>query len=389
MKLIFVALLLSVQPGKAAELPSWGMTENQYKLPNFNNRMGGIGKQALKNNWQLKVTAPAAWHSTIRNALTNRGERDVQMSLKNSVYQSISITAVPGAKIAQISPSSASNTTVQKQVVIDKPEIDTEIEAPDFGKHAFDNNKEDLLENLAEINLGVPTATVKKGGVSKKPSVQVESTVSEQVEAVVKEQSSIEPEVAVMVTEDVDADKEALRKRYARSKRVEKLLSYNNIKTKDELYVKNSAVLIKRFLNQGVVLFFWMKEAYDPAVHKLIEKGSGKYRKDPEAIQGDTPNVKKVQQKKVIDPTNLNFVAVNDNVEDQDDLRREHIKNKRVKYTIAAKKLKKSDLIYIQNQTILVERKLSQGQAIYYWLVGDTTITREVETKGDNKFVIK
>lgn len=385
MTLIATSLMMMTQLSLAAELPSWGLTESQYKLPNFNKRMGEIGKQASDNNWQLRVTAPADWHGNIRNALTNIGERDVQMSLKDSVYQSISITAAPGAKIAKISPSSSSNTTVQKQVVIDKPQIDTAVEAPDFGETAFASNSEDLLENLPEIDLGVPATTPTTPAVTattrstatpvSKPAVQKPTPVA-----------AVPASAAAMVSEN----KEFLRKRHARTKRVDKELSYASINAKDELFIKDSVVLIKRFVNQGVVLYFWMKESYDPAVHKLVERGSGKFKKDANAVAGDQPAAKPVvETKQVIDPTQLNFVAVDTMVEDQDDLRREYIRNKRVDYTISANNLQKGDMLYIQNQTVLVERELSQAQSAYYWLVGDTTITQEVETKGDNSFEIK
>ncbi|MCX7554886.1 hypothetical protein OS175_13485 [Marinicella sp. S1101] len=399
MTVIATSLMMMTQLSLAAELPSWGLTESQYKLPNFNKRMGEIGKQAYDNNWQLRVTAPADWHGSIRNALTNIGERDVQMSFKDSVYQSISITAAPGAKIAKISPSSTSNTTVQKQVVIDKPQIDTAVEAPDFGETAFASNTEDLLDNLPEIDLGVPTSTpatpavqkpVAQKPVAQKPIAQKPVAQKPVAQKPVAQKPTPVAAVPTSASALLSENREFLRKRHARAKRVEKELSYASINSKDELFIRDSVVLIKRFVNQGVVLYFWMKESYDPAVHKLVEMGSGKFKKDADAVSGDQPESKPVVEvKQAIDPTNLNFVAVDTMVEDQDELRREYIRNKRVDYTISANQLKKGDMLYIQNQTVLVERKLSQAQSAYYWLVGDTTITQELETKGDNSFEIK
>lgn len=401
-KLLCLTFLFLSQQTIANELPSWGMTENQYKLPNFANKMSEIGEVAEKNNWQLKVTAPADWHSTIRSALTKMGERDVQMSFKDSVYKSISISAAPGAKIAKISPSTT-NTTVQKQVVIDKPQIDTEVDAPDFGDTSFESNKEELLENLAEIELKVPTvqsAPVKTIKSEPTPTAsnnpaQIAATKPAEVSSPVTQPPVVNAPVTPTpasdvnnVVENIEENKEVLRKRHARTKRVDKKLSYANIKSKDELFIKGSVVLVKRFINQGVVLYFWMKEAYDPTVHKLVEKGSGKYQKDPEAVKGDTPG-KKVVEEKEIAPTKLDFVAVDSAIDDQDDLRRENIRNKRVDYTITAEKLKKGDILYVKNQTVLVERRLSQAQSAYYWLLGDTTITKEVERKNDHKFIIK
>ncbi|MGJ8663775.1 MAG: hypothetical protein ACSHWU_08995, partial [Marinicella sp.] len=156
-------------------------------------------------------------------------------------------------------------------------------------------------------------------------------------------------------------------------------------------FIKDSVVLIKRFVNQGVVLYFWMKEDYDPQNHKLIEKGSGKYKKDDEAIAGETPEEKAQEQvvEEVIKETNLDFIAVDDMVEDQDDLRRDYGRNKRVDHSINASQLKEDDVLYVQNQTVLVVRPITRSQNVYLWLVGDTTINREVERKDDNMFIIK
>jgi len=420
MKKLILSAMLLLSAASWAELPSWGMTENQYKLPNFSNKMGEVGAQAYKNNWLLKVTAPSDWHSTIRDAMTKTGERDVQVSFKDSVYQSISISAVPGAKTAKISPSTSNGAIVQKQVVIDKPEIDTAIEAPDFGDTDFKNNTSELLESLSAMEMTVPTVQVKTPprrqrvkNVAVQPKVAQQSTVvqTEQVTAQAEEAVKSAPKKAVVVApptqaqpepvvvptvadvkDSVEALKEELRKRHARTKRVHKLLKYSNINSKDELFINGPVVLIKRFINQGVVLFFWMNESYDPTVHKLVEKGSGKYKKDPTAIAGATPGKEQVEEQKIakeIMATNLDFVAVDSAEEDQDDLRGDFIRNKRVDYSISADRLKQGDILYVQNQTVLVERPLTSSRSAYFWLVGDTTINSEVERKSDNRFVIK
>lgn len=392
MKKIFLSVMLLMSAASWAELPSWGLTENQYKLPGFSSKMSEIGAQAASNNWMLKVTAPNDWHKVIRNALTKTGDRDVQVTFKDSVYQSITITAVPGAKIAQISPSQSNGSPVQKQVVMDKPEIDTAVEAPDFGDTSFNNNTSELLEDIGSIEMTLPT--------SAEVSPQTQAAVATKqprpttVPAAVKPQIQNQPVTAAVTTvSDSDASieetKENLRKRYARTKRVDKLLSYNNINTKDELFIEGQVVLVKRFINQGVVLFFWMQELYDPAIHKLVDRGSGKYQKDTEAAEGETPIQAKAEVVDSIQPTNLDFIAVDSAIEDQDDLRRDNIRSKRVDYSLSADQLKEDDILYVRNQTVLVERPITSSQSVYFWLVGETTINREVERTGDHKFVIK
>jgi len=389
MNKILTIMMLLVATLSQAELPSWGMTENQYKLPNFNAKIGEIGEQAAKNNWLLKITAPKDWHNKIRMGLTDSGARDVQVNFKDSLYNSIAISAAPGIKMAQVSSSDASTTTVQKQVVIDKPEIDTEVDAPDFGKIEIESNGDELLGEISNLEIPVPVTQP----TDTRPAAQPTRPAPQAVAPNTGDQVA-EP-VAMSLSEQSMAmreeNKEELRKRHARTKRVDKLLSYASINSKDDLFIQGDVVLIKRFINRGVVLFFWMKEAYDPSIHKLVEKGSGKYQKDPEAVAGDqvADADEQVEEAVEITPTNLDFVAVDNVVEDQDDLRRSYARNRRVDLSISASQLKSEDILYVQNQTVLVERPITSSQSTYFWLVGDTTINMEVERTGDNEFEIK
>ena len=386
MKKLMICVLLITSINSWAQLPSWGMTEIQYKMPNFETKMSEIGAQAYDNNWLLKVTAPADWHNKIRMALSNGGERDVQVSFKDSVHQSITISAAKGAKVAKIS-SSSSNTTVQKQVVIDKPEIDTEVEAPDFGDTKFSSNNDELLENIAAMEIEVPKGTV--AAVETPPAAPEPKPV-----AATPTPKPTQTATTAVDNEAVDEGdlREALRKRHARTKRVDKEMSYDNISSRDDLFVNGTEVLIKRFVNQGVVIYFWMKENYDPTVHQFVEKGSGKYQKDEAAVassEAKSGNQAAAEPEVEVKPTELGFVAVDTDIDDQDELRKDHARNKRADLSINADQLKEDDILYVLNQTVLVERPITSAQSAYFWLVGDTTITREVERKGDNKFVIK
>lgn len=383
-----------------AELPSWGMTENQYKLPNFNAKMKEIGSQAAKRNWLLKITAPKDWHNKIRSGLTDSGAMDVQVNFKDSLHQSITITAAPGIKMAKVTPSTT-NTTVQKQVVIEKPEIDTEVDAPEFGDIEIKSNTDDLLEGLNDIEIAIPQANAKTTVQELKEEVKqvvtttkpVEPPVQKPVKPVVQHASKPSTEATEPTIQHnevmLEASKEKLRKRHARTKRVDKLLSYDSIKSKDDLFIDGSVVLIKRFINQGVVLYFWMKENYDPSIHKLVEKGSGKYRKDPTAVQGDEPGSAQKTSVEEKHLTNLDFIAVDTDIESQDDLRKDFARNKRVNVNIKADQLKEGDVLYALNHTVLVERRITRAQSAYFWLVGETAIPRKVERKDDNRFIVR
>lgn len=380
MKKLLIITMLFISAYSSAELPSWGMTENQYKLPNFNSKMNEIGKQAANNNWLLKITAPKDWHRKIQSGLTNTGARDVQVNFKDSLYQSISITAAPGLKLAKVS-SGNDTSTVQKQVVIDKPDIDTGVEAPEFGDIKIESNTNQLLENIGNMDIAVPKPTADKQ-TSKTNQVTATNVVNTS-----SERSSVEIDDTDLSVQEI---KEILRKRHARSKRVERVISFNKINNKDELFVQGQVVLVKRFVNQGVVLYFWMKEAYDPAVHQLIEKGSGKYELAEGANTESTDEISSdnssVAEELVI--TNLDFVAVDTDIEAQDELRKDYARNKKVDVNITANQLKEDDLLYVKNNTVMVERPITRSQSAYFWLIGETAIPREVERKDDNQFKV-
>ena len=144
--LMVIILLTGVVVAK--ELPSWGMTESQYKMPNFTNKMQKIGDQAVKNDWLLKITAPKDWHGKIRAALSQHGAKNVQINFKDSLYKSITISATPGMELKSTTVETTQPAVAKKQVVIDKPEMDTEIEAPEF-----DNNFKagDILADMDEL----------------------------------------------------------------------------------------------------------------------------------------------------------------------------------------------------------------------------------------------
>ncbi|MCW8870945.1 MAG: hypothetical protein OQK49_09595 [Proteobacteria bacterium] len=393
-KLLLLMILLASQVG-AKELPSWGMTESQYKMPNFVSKMQQIGSQAVSNDWLLKITAPKDWHSKIRMALSHRGEKNVQINFKDSLYKSITITATPGMALKSSNSQNQQPAVAKKQVVIEKPEMDTEIEAPEFEN---DFKADDILADMGEIELTIPS----NGNAANEPVNATKKPTSEDdaVEKIVTKEESKLPQTAQFTVENSDKEalKENLRKRYARGKAVDKSISYDHITDQDDLYVADDVVLVKRYVNRGVAVYYWMKEAYDPNQHRLTEKGSGKYVKTVDAtVQTGQSRPQSLSSQesdsdiKIENPASevFNFVAVIDNQDVQDQLRRDFIRNKAVNNTLKASQLKSEDILYVSDKTVLVERPLGNSRSAYYWLEGDTTMQKSIEHKGAQKFVIQ
>lgn len=386
--LMVIILLTGVVVAK--ELPSWGMTESQYKMPNFTNKMQKIGDQAVKNDWLLKITAPKDWHGKIRAALSQQGAKNVQINFKDSLYKSITISATPGMELKSTTVKTTQPAVAKKQVVIDKPEMDTEIEAPEF-----DNNFKagDILADMDELELTLPD----NGKTEKKPR-QITHASNQQVVKADSRETSNQPETSQSDAQNQDKAliKENLRKRYARSKTVDRTISYENITDEDELFVSDDVVLVKRYVNRGVAIYYWMQEAYNPETHHLIDKGSGKFAKigdassDSEKPIADNRSTDE-DSGKIDNPAAkfFDFVAVTDDLDRQDQLRRDYIRNKSVNNTIKASQLNPKDILYVSNHTVLVERPLGNSRSAYFWLVGDTRIEQPIEHTGPNKFVIQ
>ena len=82
-----------------AELPSWGLTKQQYESSEVVTRLVEIGKIANKKNYKLSITAPMDWHEKIRNNLTQENKLQVQLIFKDSLYESVSLVAEKGTKL--------------------------------------------------------------------------------------------------------------------------------------------------------------------------------------------------------------------------------------------------------------------------------------------------
>jgi len=380
-KLLLVMMLLAGQVG-AKELPSWGMTEVQYKMPNFTTKMQKIGDQALKNDWLLKITAPKDWHSKIRTALSDQGTKNVQINFKDSLYKSITITATPGMAIKSTNSQNNQPAVAKKQVVIEKPEMDTQIEAPEFNN---DFKANDILADIGEIELALPS-NGQINNNSMEPKKKSSAVIGET-------EKNLSDNVTADENNNQQAIRENLRIRHARGKTVDKTISYANITDKDDLYVADDIVLVKRYVNRGVAIYYWMQEAYNPNQHRLIEKGSGKYVKSKQgsdqAIMHHTESDKKVQPSQNPGSQLFDFIAVTDNQAVQDQLRRDFIRNKAVNSTLSASQLKSKDILYISEQTVLVVRPLGNSLHTYFWLKGETNTQQSIKQMGPQKFVIQ
>ncbi|WP_154221905.1 hypothetical protein [Marinicella rhabdoformis] len=399
MKKLLILSMLLMSAVVLAQLPSWGMTEQQYKMPNRPAKLEDIGKEAVNNKWQLKVIAPQAWHSNIRAGLSKGGERNVMMTFKDSLHQSVSITATKAKYMGQTVKSSGNNQVVQKQVVIDdKPEIDTTVERPEFGDE-FMAGKPTVAE--VEIDMALPKSEHKVVKNAPKPTKTVSQPKPVQKPVVKPEPKSVavvevEPEAGEVETEEERADevrdaaKTYLRKRYAKNKKANGTLSYGSITEDDELYIKDNVVLIVREKNSRT-FYYWMKGTFDQSVHAIKHKSQERYEKTEAAVAVVKAASSKADDSKseVVERTSLVFTAVDDVSSDQDVLRRDHIRNKAVTKAYSAEQLKSGDLVYTRNDTALVVRRLSRTNEIYFWLKGDVNITENIEMMKPDEFKIK
>lgn len=402
MKKILTLTLLLLSPFIwAKEMPSWGMTEKQFKMPNFTTKMQEIGDQAFKNNWLLKITAPEDWHNKIRSGLSREGENNVQINFKDSLYKSISMTATQGMNLNLTQNRLSQTATAKKQVIIDKPDMETNIERPEFDNSEF-NNTDELMDDIGQLELTLPNGqTLNKINKTNADTKQVAAKKPTNGNAQESAKSNDQKTQAVAQKETTEVDnvqdqREAIehnmRMRYTGNKTVDKTISYNHIAEDDDLYVEGKVVLVKRYVNRGVAVYYWMTEDYDPELHSLEPKDSNKFKK---LATGEADNSIKAATKTQSSPksqeTNqqaFDFVAVTDQNDVQVQLRREFIRNKTVSSNIKAGQLKSGDKLYVSQQTILVERPIGNTRSIYFWLDGETNISQEVNSMGPQEYKI-
>lgn len=385
-KLTLMAVMAFASFAVLAQLPSWGMTEQQYKMPNRNAKLADIGKQAVKNKWQLKVTAPKDWHGAIRSGLSQDGALNVMMTVQDSLHSSISITASKAKQLGVTVSPSGDQTVVKKQAVIDdEVEIDTSVERPEFGED-FNGGK----PALADVGMDMTLPKMEHKVVAKQPAAEP-TTPNPQPKPAVKPEPQPKPQVNADNNEDkLEAARSYLRKRHAKSKQVSDRLNYDQIDESDDLYIKDGVVLVVRERNKRP-FYYWMNEQFDAATQAIQHLSQNRYKKTEAAsATGQVQQVKNDTTPQVAKQrTALDFVAVTDQQGDQDALRREHIRNKAVNHNIKASQLKAKDRLFVRNETVLVVRELSRINVIYFWLEGDASTVANAVAKRANEFVIE
>ncbi len=401
-KVTVIISILFMSMAALAQLPSWGMTQQQYRMPNHKTKLAEIGAQAAEHNWQLKITAPKDWHNEIRSGLTQDGAINVMMVVQDSLHNSISIIASEAKQMGRtVNP--VSQQMVKKQAVVnDEIEIDTTVERPDFDEE-FSTDKPALAEVELDMELLQPnhqndkkeeTNTIKPVE-AETPSKELETTQTEIQPKKDTEETIVSSSVATMDLEDT---KNYLRKRYAKNRRVDNSLPYSSIEPEDELYMKDGLVLVVRE-NNNRPFYYWMNELFDPQSHNLKNTSHEKFTK----INSDTENNETTSavESKVVKTMNqtaenrpprthktLDFKAIIGHSDDQSILKKKHTKNKGVRLSIKPSELQKGDKLFVQNETVLVIRQWSDTNILYFWLEGDTSLIKSAALESENEFII-
>ena len=407
-RLMTIVCLLSVSlMAVAQELPSWGVTKEQFESASGKNKLNDIGKQASGKNWRLIVTAPRDWHGGIKKYITKDGDMNVNISFKDTVYESISILAAKNTVNNGVSatPSSQSQNTVRsKQVVVDKPDIEVDIEAPDVS-----NISVDAAEMSSDEVIGVDLSHIENAKIKKesrkntRPLAQrkfVENKKKNKPVAGPKPQPKAEkpapvpakpqPVTAVAATTSSPNDvaveaRNYLQKEYARNDGIaHSLKRVSSLKKGDYIYTRDNEVLIKRFLSNNVHRFFWLEAPLDLNAPNLKKVSDERYRVSS-AFDSTVEAVAEVKQEPEV-PVMINTAEQSEN--DQKDLRSKYARNQTVKVNIKPEQLRKDDLLYVQGQTVLVKRDIGRGIYKYFWLTGEFDLSAADRTS-ENAYKVK
>ena len=392
-----VCLLLISLTAVAQELPSWGVTKEQFQAADGKNKLNEIGSEAAKKNWRLIVSAPRDWHGGIRKYLTRDGNVGVNISFKDTVYESISILAAKNNGSAAATVSSQSQNAVRnKQVVVDKPDIEVDVEAPDVSNIAVETEDmaagEVIGVDLSHLNQAKirkdnrkdtrPPAQRKfeqnRRAAANKPVAGPKPKPEPKVEPTPPKPQPVTAVAATASPEDAAAKaREYLQKEYARNEGVaHQLTRASSLKKGDYIYTRNGQVLIKRFLSNNVHRFFWFENTLDLSAANLKKVTDERYRvTEPFAADGQ-PVV--AEEPAPVEPVMIN--AEEQNLNDQKDLRSKFARNQTVSVNIRPDQLRKGDYLYVQGQTVLVKRDIGRGIFKYFWLTGEFDLSAADKT---------
>ncbi len=389
------ALVLCLPVHAAKEWPSWGVTQSQFETSEGVSRLQQIGKEARKSRLKLTITAPESWHSKIRQSLNLGNKDEVNAVFRDTALQSIAITSERDTQSISAPQQNNTTYTARKQVVVDKPVIDSDVEKPDFDVQGItDYSKDnDILKNeIANMEFNHPVEKSKVKIVKQSPAEQTTAPAARN-------------------------SKEYLQLKYANNSVINNAIESAKLVAGDELFVKDDAILVKRLIHRGRYKYYWLLDGIDLTASGVKQRDEDRYRIEAEYLQAEAETTPKAAPTRATasvnvgsdavvpasarptqqpvpgnnTPGGLMWISANDSdYESRREVAKKYAAGKVIERSMKVEDLERRDKLFVKDSTVLVRRIISRGEyTYYYWLDGDINLQDQRISGSDGVYMVE
>ncbi|GEM_PF-4364621 len=376
-----------------SELPTFEYDATAYYADKDLKKVQEATRLAIKNNWQIRITAPSDWHDKLMAAVKQAaGDKPVKVELTNTIIESVVInlskpakkrakTRRQKARQSQAAPArpramaSQPGKTAVKQLTASKPTREGV-----FAENVSSVSMDDVKATIPKITLAnnsqpESARTGDKGKVAKKVQPVQSHAMTEGAtgEGMAKTQKDT-PTANATAAEPVSA-REWLRQQFMQGQPLSRELSIEKIRNDDQIMVRDDAYLLVRF-SHGRRDAWWLKSPIDTTSVALEKLDTGRYR-----VKNKIRLIKDSRQKNAQRPQIQTETAIANGDIDNKDIDNErrrleklYNKGRKIKKTLLPKNIHKDDIIIVGNGLKLLVRSERDGSLRRYWLEGDVNL---------------
>jgi len=416
----FVALICLVAAGLGtfspsiaipqSDLPSFQYDASEYFADKDLKKVREATQLAVKNNWQMRITAPAEWHDKLMQAVTESAAgKPVKVEFTNTIIESVVINLSKAKKAPRKAKKRPAVSKKRAPAALTAPTVsrpkgtkpsrdgvfgtatkavvmnDIKPNVPDLGKAPAQSSKADSgqAKSAVEENAGAEnrTDTRRETQAKTQPAKAIQPPVAANpaVEAAppeVADRTNPATKAVVPATPDDSTGPDAVPPRqwlldtYLKGKTVARELSIEKIRNDDQIMVRDGQYLLVRF-SHGRRDGWWLKSPVDLTSTALKKIDKDKYRVENK-IRLVKDSRKKLRQEQA---SAEGKKAASASLEDERKrLEKLYNKGRKIKKTLLPKNIHKDDIIIVGNGLKVLVRSERNGSLRRYWLDGEVNL---------------
>ena len=419
------ALTVSLPAGAIpqSDMPSFQYDATEYFADKELKKVREATQLAVKNHWQMRITAPAEWHDKLMQAVTEAAAgKPVKVDFTNTIIESVVINLSKAKKPAR---------KAKKRPAVSKKRAPAALTAPTvsrpkgtkpsrdgvFGSATQAVMMDEVKPHMPDLGKA-PAQSSKAGSRQAKPAAQdnagtenrPETQGETQAETQAKNVTDIQPAKAAQAPTPVAGKPTAetppsavadetrtastaiqavapattgdsqgaeavsprqwLQDTYLQGKAVERELSIEKIRNDDQIMVRDGQFLLVRF-SHGRRAGWWLKSPVDLTSSALKKIGTDKYRVENKirlVKDSRTMNRTKEAADAAGSPASVSLE------EERKRLEKRYNKGRKIKKTLLPKNIHKDDTIIVGNGLKVLLRSERDGSLRRYWLDGEVNL---------------